>query len=107
MWKKILIGLAAVVILFVIIGAFQPATFAVARSTVIAAPPAAVFSQINDYHAWTAWSPWEKLDPAMKRTYEGPKAGTGAIYEWITDDSSVGQGAMGMVESRPNDLIRI
>ena len=106
MLKKILIGLAAIVAAFAIIVALQPSDFRVTRSATIAAPTPAVFAQVNDFHKWDAWSPWAKLDPAMKKTYDGAPAGTGAIYSWSGNDK-VGEGRMTLTESRPSDLIRI
>ena len=106
MVKKILIGLAAVIVVFAVIVAMQPAEFRVMRSATIAAPAPVVFAQVNDFHKWEAWSPWEKLDPNMKKTYEGAPAGTGAIYAW-SGNKDVGEGRMTLTESRPNELIRI
>ena len=103
---KILLALAVVVIAFVILVAVQPADFRIARSITIAAPPAAVFAQVNDFHAWPEFSPWAKLDPGMKTSYAGPPAGTGAGYSWA-GNPKVGEGRMTITESRPNDLIRI
>ena len=80
MIAKILIGLAVIVVVFIIIVATRPADFRVTRSATISAPAAVVFAQVNDLHKWEAWSPWEKMDPALKRTYEGQSAGTGASY---------------------------
>jgi Polyketide cyclase / dehydrase and lipid transport len=97
---------AAVVILFAIIVALQPADFRIARSATMAVPPAAPFAQVNDFHNWAGWSPWEKLDPGMRKTYDGAPAGTGAIYSW-NGDNRVGEGRMTLLESRPSDLIRI
>ena len=65
-----------------------------------------VFAQVNDFHNWRAWSPYDKLDPAMKRAYEGAPEGTGAIYSWV-GNSQAGEGRATIIESRPNDLIRI
>ena len=78
----ILGGLAVIIILFVIVAAMQPAEYRVVRTGTISAPPAEVFPQVNDLHEWEAWSPWAKLDPTMKQTYEGAPQGTGAIYSW-------------------------
>jgi Polyketide cyclase / dehydrase and lipid transport len=61
---------------------------------------------VNDFHNWEAWSPWAKLDPAAKATFEGPSTGTGAIFKW-TGNKEVGEGSMTITESRPSDLIRI
>jgi Polyketide cyclase / dehydrase and lipid transport len=106
MIRKILIGLALVLVVFLVVAAFQPPDFRVARSVSIAAPPAAIFPHVNDFHQWVAWSPWEKLDPEMKRSYAGPTAGNGTIYGWV-GNSKVGEGRATIVESRPHELIRI
>ena len=102
----VLAVLAAIVLVLVVVIAMQPADFRVERSTSIAAPSADVFAQVNDLHKWEAWSPWAKLDPAMKQTYEGAAAGAGAIYSW-NGDKNVGEGRMTITESRPSDLVRI
>ena len=106
MLKKILIALAVIIVVLVIIVALQPSEFRVARSTSIAAPASAVFAQVNDFHKWQAWNPWGKIDPAMKQSYEGARAGTGAIYTW-SGNNEVGEGRMTITESRPNELIRV
>ncbi len=106
MLKIILIALALIVVVFVVIVAMQPSEFRVVRSATISAPPPAVFAQVNDFHKWEAWSPWAKLDPTMKQTYEGAPAGTGAISRWA-GNNQVGEGSMTITESRPSDLIKI
>ena len=106
MLGNILIAVAGVVGAFGVLVARRPSEFQVSRSTTIAAPPSSVFDQVNDFHNWEAWSPWAKLDPAMKQTYEGPTAGTGAVYEW-SGNKNVGKGRMTLTESRPDELIRI
>jgi hypothetical protein len=103
MFKKILIAIAVIVVVFVIIVALQPSDFRVARS---AAPAPAVFAQVNDFHKWEAWSPWAKLDPAAKNSFEGPPAGIGAIFRWA-GNHEVGEGSMTIIESRPSELVRI
>jgi hypothetical protein len=102
----ILLAIAAIIAVFVAIVAMQPGDFLIARTATISAPPEQVFAQVNDFHNWQAWSPWAKFDPAMKQTYEGAPAGTGAIYKWV-GNKQVGEGCMTMTESRPSDLIRI
>ena len=103
---KIFIVVAVVVVVFVVIVTFQPSDFRVARSAILAAPAPAVYAQVNDFRKWEAWNPWGKIDPAMKQTYEGAPAGTGAIYTWI-GNNEVGEGRMTIIETRPSDLIRI
>jgi hypothetical protein len=106
MSKKILLAVVALVAVFLVVVALQPADFTVTRTATIAAPATSVFPHVNNFHNWNAWSPWAKLDPAMKETYEGPDAGNGAIYSW-DGNSEVGAGRMTLVESRSNELVRI
>ncbi|MEW6682444.1 MAG: SRPBCC family protein [Nitrospirota bacterium] len=106
MLKKILIALAVIIVVMVIVVALQPSEFRIERTATISASAPVVFAQVNDFHNWDAWSPWAKLDPAMKKTYEGAPAGTGAVSTWAGNDQ-VGEGRATITESRPNDLIRI
>ncbi len=100
-----IIVLAAIIAVFVVAVALRPSEFRVTRSAMIAALPSSVFSQVNNLHNWEGWSPWAKLDPAMKQTYDGPSAGTGAVFTW-TGNRKVGEGRMTITESRPSELIR-
>jgi hypothetical protein len=106
MFRKILIGLAVLVLVFVAVVAMQPSVFHVERSAKIGAPQADLFAQVNDLHKWDSWSPWAKLDPAAKMTFEGPEAGQGAIMNWAGNDK-VGEGKLTIVESRPSDLVKV
>ena len=106
MRKKILIAIVIVVIGLVAVIAMQPDTFLVSRTTSIAAPLAEVFALVNDFHKWEKWSPWEKLDPAIKTTFEGAPSGTGAIYAWVGNDK-VGEGRQTILESKAGELVRI
>jgi polyketide cyclase/dehydrase/lipid transport protein len=106
MLVKILIVLAVIVVGLAAVIALQPARYRVSRSITIAAPAPVVFAQVNDFHNWSAWSPWEKVDPAMKRTYSGPPAGAGATYAWV-GNREVGEGRMAIAESHPSDRIRV
>ena len=106
MMTRIFMVIAIVVVVFVVIVALQPWEFRVARTATMSAPAPVVFAQVNDFHKWEAWNPWGKMDPAMKQTYQSAPAGTGAVYTW-TGNKEVGEGRMTIIESRPNDLIRI
>ena len=106
MFVKILAGLALVLGGLAVVVALQPSTYKVVRSTVVAAAPADVFPHVDDFHSWKAWSPWAKLDPAVKETFEGPPSGAGAIYRW-TGDKNVGEGNMTILESKPGSRVRI
>jgi len=87
--KYVVSALLVLVAGFAGIVALQPSDFRVTRSATIAAPPETVFSQVNDLHRWEAWSPWAKLDPAAKNSYEGPAAGIGAAFCGRSDQAIV------------------
>ena len=76
----------------------RPDHLHVERVTVINAPAGKVFALVNDFHEWPRWSPWENLDPQMKKTLTGPPAGTGSVYEWEGNDD-VGKGRMEITNS--------
>ena len=104
MLKKISMGLILVILVVLGLAFTQPDSFTVQRSATIKAPPAKVMAYLNDFHQWPAWSPWEKLDPNMQRTFEGAPSGKGAVYAWSGDDK-VGQGRMEIVDSNvPSSL---
>jgi len=106
MFKKILIGIVAAAVIFGIVVSMQSPDFKVQRSAVVSAPASVVFAQVNDFHKWGAWSPWEKMDPGMKRTFEGPAEGVGAVYSWV-GNSKVGEGKMTLTQSKAPELIQI
>lgn len=106
MLRKIVLALVALVVLAVAFVASRPDHFEVQRSANIEAPPAAVHALVNDFRSWSGWSPWEKLDPSMKKTYSGSGSGTGAVYEW-SGNESVGEGRMTIVESVPPERVSI
>jgi hypothetical protein len=104
--KIILIVIAILVVGVLVFAATRPNTFRVQRSASIKAPPEKIFPFINDFHSWPLWSPWEKIDPALKRTYSGEPSGKGARYAW-EGNSKVGSGSMEITESSPPGKILI
>ncbi len=104
MIKKILIGLLALIAVICIVASFQPDDMQVTRSTTTTAPPEAVFKVVNDFRQWDSWSPWSKLDPAMKVTLEGPPEGVGAVYHW-SGNNEVGEGTTRLIESKPSEKV--
>lgn len=109
MRQRILIGLgvvATLILLFVIVVATRPSEFRISRSTAIAAPPEIVFEQVNNLRNWDGWSPWAKLDPNAKHSFDGPEEGEGAAFLWSGNDK-IGEGDMKIVESEPPKLVRM
>jgi hypothetical protein len=105
--KKILLALVVVFVAFIAAIALRPSTFTVERSIEIAAPSDIPYGLVADLHKWSAWSPWEQIDPDMKRTFEGPEAGVGASYHWDSESSDVGEGKMTVTEATPNQSVGI
>lgn len=98
MVRKILVGVGVLVGLLVAIVATRASTFHVERSMTIAAPATVPFSYVENFRAWSAWSPYDKLDPEMKRTYAGPASGVGATYSWA-GNAKAGSGTMTVLEN--------
>lgn len=106
--------IAVVVVLLLVVGigavlafaATKPDTFRVERRTSIKAPPEKIFAFLNDFHRYEAWSPYEKLDPAMKRTYSGTANGRGAVYVWESNGKA-GVGRMEIADASPPSKVRI
>ena len=100
------IGVLAIVALLVVVISTRPAGFRIARSAQVSAPAAVVFSLLNDFHQWGKWSPWEKLDPSMQKTFSGPETGVGASYAWV-GNSKAGEGSMVVLDSQPDERLSI
>lgn len=98
MLKTIAIIIAVLIAAVLIFAATKPDTFRVQRAASIKAPPERIFPLINDFNRWGAWSPWEKKDPAMKRTFGAATSGKGAVYAW-EGNKDVGQGRIEIAES--------
>jgi uncharacterized protein YndB with AHSA1/START domain len=96
---------AALVAALLIYVANRPTDFAIRREATIAAPADKVYPLIADFHAWANWSPYEKRDPAMAKTYSGPASGLGSVYEW-DGNNQVGSGRMEVTEAAaPSRLV--
>ena len=99
----ILIGLVALIVLVLIAAGTRPNTVHYERSIRIAAPPGRILPHIVDFRKWMPWSPWEKKDPDLQRTYSGASSGPGAHYHWV-GNSKVGEGHMEVLESGPGGV---
>lgn len=106
MLRTIGLILIAIIIGILAYAAGQPDSFRVERRVTIQAPPDAIYPLIADFRSWTRWSPWEKKDPGMKRTYSGADSGLGAVYEW-SGNSQVGAGRMEISQAVPPGKVTI
>jgi uncharacterized protein YndB with AHSA1/START domain len=100
MFKIIGIAIVVFIVALLVYAMTKPDSFRIERSANINAPPEKIFPFINDFHNWIAWSPWEKIDPALKRAYSGTTSGKGTVYEW-EGNNQVGHGRMEISDTSP------
>lgn len=104
-WKKVFLGIGAVLVLIVVVGLLLPREWTVERSIVIAAKPEAIHTYVADFKKWPMWSPWSaEQDSSMTYTYEGPETGMDAKQSWTS--KNMGSGWMKIVEANPMTGIR-
>jgi uncharacterized protein YndB with AHSA1/START domain len=106
MLKKIAISALAILAIILLMATMQPDSFSVRRSVTVNAAPDKIVPLLADFHNWPRWSPWEKLDPAMQRTFSGAQSGEGAVYSW-KGNSDVGAGRMEILEVVPAQKVAI
>ena len=102
----VVVALVVPLVIVLVMAATKPDTFRIERATSIKAPPEKIFGLINDFRNFGSWSPYEKLDPTMKRTYSGAANGTGAVYAW-EGNGKAGAGRMEITKSSPPSKISI
>ena len=106
MFETIALVIVIIIGAVLVYAATRPDSMHVERAARIKAAPDTIFPLINDFHNWVGWSPYEKLDPAMKKTYSGAPKGVGAVYEW-KGNSKAGQGRMEITNASPPSRIAI
>ncbi len=106
MFKKIALALVVAAVALAAVVATRPSDFRIERSTTINAPADIAYGLVSDFHGWADWSPWEALDPAMKKTFTGQAGEKGSSYEW-QGNKDVGEGRMTIVETKPSSLVEI
>jgi len=104
-WYILLAVVAVVIVIIALIASTKPDEWTIQRQGAIPGAPAKVFPYMDDLRKFLEWSPWAKLDPAMKLTYGAPASGSGANFSW-QGNGKVGVGKLTITESRPNDLVR-
>ena len=106
MVRTVALVVAVVICAVLAYAATRPDSMHVQRAATIKAPADRIFPLITDFRRWGAWSPYEKIDPAMKKAYSGAPTGKGAVYEW-EGNSNVGQGRMEITETTQPSRVTI
>ncbi len=92
--KRILVVLLVLIAIAVGVAYLLPAHMKIERSALVNASQEVVFEQVNTLKNWESWSPWHKIDPAMKLVYSELPAGEGAYYEWESNNPKAGAGKL-------------
>jgi hypothetical protein len=106
MLTTVAIAIGVLIAALLLFASTKPGSFRVERSTAVQAPPERIFPLINDFHNWAGWSPFEKLDPAMKKTFTGAPNGRGAVYQWA-GSGKAGEGRMEITDARAASQVTI
>jgi effector-binding domain-containing protein len=104
MWKKILLGVVALIVLLLLVGFLLPGKMEMSRSTTVNAPAEYSFEEVNALENWNKWSYWNNLDTTMEVTYGDKKVGEGSWYSWQSEE--MGNGKLTITESVPNSSIK-
>ena len=99
MVKLILVVFGIAVVGLLLYAASRPGNFHIQRSTHIAASAEKIYPYLSDFHKGQLWSPYEKKDPAMQRSFSGAENGRGSIYEFA-GNREVGKGRLEIVETQ-------
>ncbi|MBX3442101.1 MAG: SRPBCC family protein [Planctomyces sp.] len=108
--KRVLLAIGGIFVVLtavvLVLAARKPHVFRMQRSITIQAPPERIYESLEDFRNWGAWSPYEKLDPNMQRTYGGAERGVGATYAW-SGDSNAGEGRMEIMDATPPNRLAL
>ncbi len=104
MFKKVLLVIVLLLAILAVVVLMQPDECRVSRSMTMNAPASKVFALVNDFHHWNKWSPWAKLDPNQKSSFEGEASGVGAVMHW-SGNNEVGEGSLSIIKSEPREVV--
>lgn len=107
MLKRIFAFIILAIAGFFMFASMQPDDFRVTRSAKIMAPASEIFPYVNNFHNWETWSPWAKLDPNAKTSFEGENSGVGSIMHWESGNMEVGAGSSTITEAKLNEYIKM
>lgn len=102
---RVVLGLVALVMVLAAVGFVLPREVMVTRSATVNAPPEAVYPHVASLKRFTAWSPWQAMDPGMTQTFEGPEEGVGAKMSWQSSNPDVGNGTQEITAAEPGKRV--
>ncbi|WP_207493255.1 SRPBCC family protein [Aridibaculum aurantiacum] len=90
--KRILAGLAVLIVLLLVVALFVKKEYTVQREVTINKPKQEVFSYIKYLRNQDKFSKWASMDPAMRKEYRGTDGTVGFVSGWESDKDDVGKG---------------
>lgn len=90
--KRILLGIAALIVIILVVALFIKRDFAVERQVVINKPNQQVFDYVKYLQNQPKYSKWASMDPNMQTEFKGTDATPGFVYSWNSNKSDVGSG---------------
>jgi hypothetical protein len=84
--------IAALLVLLLIIALFLKKAYTIERETTINQPSQPVFNYIKFIKNQDVYSVWNKIDPAMQKTYSGTDGAVGFVYAWDSANKKAGKG---------------
>ena len=90
---KIFFAIVAILVsLVLVVAAISPSNYALKREITISKNNDDVFNYIKLLKNMDNYSAWAKLDPNMKKTYQGTDGTVGFIATWESEHEHVGKG---------------
>ena len=105
LWKKLLLGLLALAVFFIVVGFFLPSRARVERSLNMRTTPDAIFPRVATLTRWPEWTAWTtNRFPDMQMNFSGPSSGVGAVM--MAEGKSSGNGTVTITRADPAKGIR-
>lgn len=106
MARKIIFGAAIALILFLGFVSTRESKFHYERSGLINAPAEKIFPYLSTFKLGSEWSPYEKIDPNMKKNIVGTDGQVGTVMNF-DGNSEAGSGSLEFLKIVPNDSVQI
>jgi uncharacterized protein YndB with AHSA1/START domain len=106
MLKKTALAFVVLIVLFLGYVSTRESSFRYERSGVINAPADKIFPYISQFRLGEKWSPYEKVDPNLKKTFKGTDGQVGSIMEF-DGNMEAGSGQLELLNLVPNESVDI
>jgi hypothetical protein len=105
MLKKLIIGFIVIIGVVLISALFIEEDYTVTRSIEIIKSQKEIFDYLKFLKNQDEFSIWSKIDPNMKKSYQGIDGGIGFISSWDSVNEDVGKGEQEIIKLTPTTRI--